>query len=81
MKKPGRHIIGVNRNICQVFRNITTLPLAFASLESLGQDKTFKSLESLTRLFRKVSKNIIGFFILFNTLSYKTHENIWFNFI
>ena len=36
--------------------------LAFASLESLGQDKTFKSLESLVRLFPKVSKVIIFFF-------------------
>ena len=26
MKKAGRHIIGVNKNIYQVFRNITTLP-------------------------------------------------------
>ena len=33
--------------------------IAFASLESLGQDKTFKSLESLVRLFQKVSKLII----------------------
>ena len=36
--------------------------LAFASLESLGQDKTFKSLESLVRLYPKVSKVIIFFF-------------------
>ena len=34
--------------------------VAFASLESLGQDKTFKSLESLVRLFQKVSKLIIS---------------------
>ena len=33
--------------------------LAFASFESLGQDKTFKSLESLVRLFQKVLKLII----------------------
>ena len=33
--------------------------LAFASLKSLGQDKTFKSLESLVRLFQKVLKLII----------------------
>ena len=33
--------------------------LAFASLESLGQDKTFKILESLVRLFQKVLKLII----------------------
>ena len=38
------------------------LRIAFASLESLGQDKTFKSLESLVRLFPKVSKVIIFFF-------------------
>ena len=36
-----------------------TSKLAFASLESLGQDKTFKSLESLVRLFQKVLKLII----------------------
>ena len=33
--------------------------IAFASLESLVQDKTFKSLESLVRLFQKVLKLII----------------------
>ena len=38
---------------------IKVLHLAFASLESLGQDKTFKSLESLVRLFQKVLKLII----------------------
>ena len=43
--------------------------LAFASLESLGQDKTFKSLESLVRLFPKVSKVIIFFFWM--------HKNGW----
>ena len=40
-------------------RNKGNSELAFASLESLGQDKTFKSLESLVRLFQKVSKLII----------------------
>ena len=33
--------------------------LALTSLESLGRDETFKSLESLMRLFQKVSKIII----------------------
>ena len=42
--------------------NFGVSQLAFASLESLGQDKTFKSLESLVRLFPKVSKVIIFFF-------------------
>ena len=41
------------------FLNKLSLCLAFASLESLGQDKTFKSLESLVRLFQKVLKLII----------------------
>ena len=36
--------------------------VAFASLESLGQDKTFKSLESLVRLYPKVWKVIFFFF-------------------
>ena len=40
-------------------RNKGNSELAFASLESLGQDKTFKSLESLVRLFQKVLKLII----------------------
>ena len=33
--------------------------LVLASLESLGRDETFKSLESLVRLIQKVSKCII----------------------
>ena len=36
-----------------------------ASLESLGRDETFKSLESLVRLFPKVSQNIIWFLGMF----------------
>ena len=43
--------------------------LVLASLESLGQDETFKSLESLVRLFPKVSKVIIFFFWM--------HKNGW----
>ena len=42
-----------------IFEHLFGFGLAFASLESLGQDKTFKSLESLVRLFQKVSKLII----------------------
>ena len=41
------------------------LKLALASLESLGRDETFKSLESLVRLLEKVSQNIILFFWMF----------------
>ena len=40
-------------------KNLVCSVLAFASLESLVQDKTFKSLESLVRLFQKVLKLII----------------------
>ena len=36
-----------------------TSALVLTSLESLGRDETFKSLESLVRLFKKVSKIII----------------------
>ena len=50
-----------NLNLCNN-RKHDSFVLAFASLESLGQDKTFKSLESLMRLFPKVSKVIIFFF-------------------
>ena len=55
---------------------IWLLVLAFASLESLGQDKTFKSLESLVRLFQKVLKLIILWFwmILAGKLLQKTQK-------
>ena len=39
--------------------------LVLTSLESLGRDETFKSLESLVRLFQKVSQIIILFFLMF----------------
>ena len=44
---------------------IYVLGLALTSLESLGRDETFKSLESLVRLFQKVSQIIILFFLMF----------------
>ena len=50
----------MNEAMNQIAYNFTVdAGLAFASLESLGQDKTFKSLESLVRLFQKVLKLII----------------------
>ena len=55
--------------LLQKYYTIIGPELAFASLESLGQDKTFKSLESLERLYPKVSKVIIFFFWM--------HKNAW----
>ena len=44
---------------CAAVRITPAQVLVLTSLESLGRDETFKSLESLVRLFQKVSKIII----------------------
>jgi len=49
----------IGLNYVQKWKRKVLSLLVLTSLESLGQDETFKSLESLVRLFQKVSKIII----------------------
>ena len=46
------------KEIVKMERHFSGLQLVLASLESLGRDETFKSLESLVRLLEKVLLNI-----------------------